>query len=137
MERIERGWAGHYICGPDCRWRRNTLIVNDDGREIIVSSVGRLTRYDHKKGLNVVDYIGHKRWYETKAFIAKKDGEYTEVDVEKYITLPENIEWCVDHEPEENTDIEAEKIHEDVVSWVMGNFDEAYNAGEAYYKENH
>jgi len=135
MERIERGWAGHYICGPDCQWHRNTLIKNDDGRMIVVSSVGALVKRDRFGNRKGFDYIGCNRWYETYCAIAKQDGIYYEVDVRKNISVPEHLEWGVFREPDGKTDAEAEKNHEDMVDYVMKNFDKCYAEGEERYKE--
>lgn len=134
MERIERGWAGHFCCGPDCNWRRNTLIKNDDGRMIVVSSVGALPQRDPFGNRKGWDSIGVSRWYETMAFVAKVDGDYIEADVHKQIYTYDG-QWQIDREPDGKTDLEAEKMHEDFVSFVMEHFDDCYADGENYGME--
>ncbi len=69
IKRTERGWAGHFICGDRCRFRRNTLLEFGDVR-IIVSTVGAM--YVDGK----LDSIGVDRYYETMAFHAEHDGQW-------------------------------------------------------------
>jgi len=64
VKTIERGWAGHFICALNCRFRRNTL-VTDGKTRIIVSSVGLM---EHKIGSGDFEQIGCDRYYETMAF---------------------------------------------------------------------
>lgn len=125
MERIERGWAGHFICGVDCNWRRNTLVKDDNGRGIVISSVGALPIRD-RKGFRIEwQKIGLNRYYETMMFIAKQDGIFTEADVtqQRYVA---GLPWCVAQQPNGKTDLEAEEIHEKHVKYVMENFDKVY-----------
>ena len=128
MERIERGWAGHFCLGPNCNWRRNTLIKNDDGRMIVVSSVGALPQRDPFGNMKGFDSIGAARWYETMAFVAKVDGDYIEADVHKQIYT--YAEGAGGYSIEE-----AEKMHEDFVAFVMEHFDECYADGEKYGRD--
>lgn len=134
MKRIERGWAGHFCCGPDCQWHRNTLIKNDDGRMIVVSSVGCLVKRIHYGKHEGFDEIGLNRWYETMAFVAKVDGDYIEADIHQQIYTYDG-QWQIDREPDGKTDLEAEKMHEDFVAFVMEHFDECYKDGEEYGKD--
>ena len=134
MERIERGWAGHFCLGPDCQWHRNTLVKNDDGRMIVVSSVGCLVKRSHYGKREGFDEIGLKRWYETMAFVAHVDGDYIEADIHKQIYTYDG-QWQIDREPDGKTDLEAEKMHEDFVAFVMEHFDECYADGENYGRD--
>lgn len=134
MERIERGWAGHFCCGPNCNWRRNTLIKNDYGRMIVVSSVGALPQRDPFGNRKGWDSIGASRWYETMAFVAKVKGDYIESDVHKPIYTYSG-QWQIDREPDDKTDLEAEKMHEDFVAFVMEHFDKCYADGENYWRD--
>ena len=84
----ERGWAGHFICSDRCLFRRNTLLEYND-RKWVVSTVGAFRTLENK-----IDYIGHRRWYETMAFEAyeKEDG-YIDANVGKEIPL--DSEWGI------------------------------------------
>ena len=125
MKRIERGWAGHFICGVDCNWRRNTLVEDEKGRGIVVSSVGALPGCDRTGIRREWKEIGLNRYYETMMFIAKQDGIFIEADVtqQRYV---EGMQWCVSQKPNGKTDLEAEEIHEKHVKYVMENFDKVY-----------
>lgn len=126
IKRIERGWAGHFCLGPQCNWHRNTLIQDDDGRGIVVTSVGALPIV--KNGVRVgFEKIGANRYYETMIFVAKKEGPYIEANVTKEIFTPPDIPWCVSKEPDEGVDLIAEEIHEMNVEYVTKHFDEAYS----------
>ena len=83
----ERGWAGHFICCDRCLFRRNTLLEYND-RKWVVSTVGAFRNHEKK-----IDSIGHRRWYETKAFEAKEKLGYIEADIEKEIFF--NSEWGI------------------------------------------
>jgi len=88
---IERGWAGHFICGQRCTFRRNTLIQYGK-RRIVVSTVGMMM--DIRKGEGYYDTIGAGgRYYETMAFRAKLDGPYWDADVSETVSF--NSEWAI------------------------------------------
>ena len=83
----ERGWAEHFICSYRCLFRRNTLLEYND-KKWVVSTVGTYLNIEDK-----IDSIGHRRWYETKAFEAKERLGYIEADVEKGIYF--DSEWGI------------------------------------------
>lgn len=125
IKRTERGWAGHFICGVDCNWRRNTLVEDENGRGIVISSVGALPKLD-RNGIRIEwQEIGLNRYYETMIFIAKQYGIFTEADVTQKRCVA-GLPWCVSQKPNGKTDLEAEEIHEKHVKYVMENFDKVY-----------
>lgn len=87
VTRTERGWAGHYICANECKFRRNTLLEYKD-RKWIVSTVGC---YINPYGK--VDMIGADRRYETMVFEAKLCDGYWDANVKKQI-YPDS-DWCI------------------------------------------
>lgn len=128
LERIERGWAGHFCCGKDCQWRRNTLVIDKDtGKGIVISSVGQLLNYFDKR--QYIE-IGARRYYETMVFVAKEKGGYIEADVGKQIFSPDGMQWYVSEYPKGKTDLKAEKIHEGHVDYVIKNFEKLINEKE-------
>lgn len=125
LKRIERGWAGHFICGPRCNWRRNTLVQDEKGRGIVISSVGALPILDSKGNSIGFDYIGFNRYYETMVFVAKREWLFIEADVGQQRSVS-NLKWYVNKEPNGKTDLEAEEIHEKHVQFVIDNFNLVY-----------
>jgi hypothetical protein len=97
----ERGWAGHFICGDKCLFRRNTLLTKDEER-IVVSTVGNIRNISGDGTSEKARTIGCKRYYETMAFH----------------TLAEEIifdsPWCIDHAGH-HADGEANEMHNAVV----------------------
>ena len=116
---------GHFICGVDCNWRRNTLVEDENGRGIVISSVGALPKLDRDGIRREWQEIGLDRYYETMMFIAKQDGIFTEADVTQHRYVA-GLPWCVSQKPNGKTDLEAEEIHEKHVKYVMENFDKVY-----------
>ncbi len=119
----ERGWAGHYICSADCRFRRNTLLEYND-KKWIVSTVGcQVARNEilHycKKG-DIIS-IGYQRWYETMAFEAVDNNGYLDADVTKEIEFTSDWgiwgeNWTDVLEKYNNLpDLAANEMHEKVV----------------------
>lgn len=110
----ERGWPAHFCCCHDCIYHRNTLLTYDDGRMIIVSTIGN--RRDHRDGLKMVMVDEFRKvWYETKIFVACKKGSHIDpiinlrlflwnqnaenefqVEAEKSEDLPDDIDNAVD-----------------------------------------
>lgn len=120
LKRIERGWAGHFCCGTQCQWHRNTLVLDEEtGKGIVVSSVGQLPDYRNK---DKYIEIGLRRFYETMMFVAEEMDGYMEANVRKTIYSPEGMAWCVNDYPDGKTDMQAEKIHENHVEYVMKEF---------------
>jgi hypothetical protein len=107
--RKERGWAGHFVCGYRCLFRRNTLVWNGE-RRVVISTVGNMLM-DGKR-----EEIGCNRHYETMAFEAKREGEYWEADVSAQINL--DCEWAIE-ELTETSDLRADEMHERAVIWVQ------------------
>ena len=83
----ERGWPGHFIAANRCMFRRNTLLEYNS-RKWIVSTVGVYINREDK-----ITSVGHRRWYETKAFEAKERLGYIDADVEKEIFF--DSEWGI------------------------------------------
>jgi hypothetical protein len=105
--RTERGWAGHFICGHKCLFRRNTLLTYNNIK-IVVSSVG-LMLMDYKE--RKFETIGHNRHYETMAFHSDKtDTRYNDADVSKQIEF--ESDWCIE---EKDADDRANEMHEKAV----------------------
>lgn len=109
IKTTERGWAGHFICAHLCHFRRNTLIEYKDIK-IVVSTVGSMYSND--------GYIpvGALRYYETMAFHSDtSDDKYHDIDVKKeiYLDCKCHIEYI-----DENTDNEANEMHDNAVKWV-------------------
>lgn len=111
--RTERGWAGHFICGHRCLFRRNTLLEYGDIK-IVVSTVGMMLM-DYSE--NRYDEIELDRNYETMAFHADaNDKEFFDADVSREISFESN--WAIKEKFKDN---EANKMHEDVVTEITEN----------------
>lgn len=78
----ERGWAGHFCCSGQCRFRRNTLIEYGD-KKWVVSTVGNQLNPQTRRLMK----IGADRWYETMAFEACDIGGYIEADASKELNI--------------------------------------------------
>src|SRR5574344_2835014 len=83
----ERGWAGHFILSDRCLFRRNTLLEYKK-KKWGVSTVGAYRTLENK-----IDYIGHRRWYETMAFKAYEKDGYIDADVRNEISF--DSEWGI------------------------------------------
>ena len=129
----ERGWVGHFICGQDCLFRRNTLITCEDIKWI-VSTVGSLvSKVDlppySKKG--DLQEIGYHRWYETMVFESLYD-EYDDADVTKQIDV--ESDWGIWGETWEEVekkygkevDKAANQMHDRIVKEMVIKIKEAY-----------
>lgn len=112
VKRTERGWAGHFICGDSCLFRRNTLIESGEDR-IVVSTVGA---YRSKEQIEPIGAGG--RYYETMAFKAKQEGPYFEADVSDQLSF--ESEWAICAESPDglpdDVDNRADQMHEAVVA---------------------
>ena len=106
VKRTERGWAGHFCLSYRCGYHRNTLLEYN-GVKVVVSTVGRL-RKDMIN--NTYDEVGHRRYFETMAFIAKENDKYNDADVTRQVSF--DAKWCL---PSPNMELEADTMHEDVV----------------------
>ena len=120
IKRIERGWAAHFCGASNCKFRRNTLLEGDN--KVVVSTVGGYYPYGF---YNKIEPIGHKRYYETMAFYAKKDGPYWEANVSDQIYFDSNWSLCFDSPDCVPDDIDnlADQMHETVVSELIGKMD--------------
>lgn len=109
IKTTERGWAGHFICSDQCKFRRNTLVEYGDVK-IVVSTVGAMFSFGK------IDTVGHMRYYETKAFHSDvNDTKYHDIDVKKKVDL--ECETSIDRF-DEDTDNEANEMHDNAVKWV-------------------
>ena len=109
----ERGWAGHFIMGHKCMYRRNTL-VSGDNISVVVSTVGNMV-IDDKRG---VDEVGHNRIYETMVFVSKFENGYHEADVTKEVSNTTS-NWCLSKEElRDDSDNQADAMHDKMVEEV-------------------
>lgn len=108
----ERGWAGHFIAGNSCRFRRNTLIECRD-RKIVVSTVGNY--FDHT---GTVQEIGCSRYYETVVFEASYEKPYWEADISKELNFESN--WALNY-CGRDADKKANEMHDKVVDEFVTN----------------
>ena len=109
----ERGWAGHYILGDSCRFKRNTL-VSYAGQNVVISTVGRCY-YDGK-----YHELGGGRNFETMAFLVdEKDIRWKDADVKKQVSFGSN--WRINEFDAEDL---ANDMHEKVVAEIS---DMVYN----------
>lgn len=106
VKRTERGWAGHFCCSYRCEYHRNTLLEYN-GMKVVVSTVGRLRKDMFS---DTYEDLGYKRYFETMAFMAKKDDKYNDADVEREIQF--DAKWCL---PSPDMELEADAMHEGVV----------------------
>ena len=118
--RTERGWAGHFICANDCRFRRNTLL-ECGAIKIVVSTVGNLVLSPATK----VETIGYDRYYETMAFHSNKaDIRYHDADVSREVDFDSDRSIGL-----EDADDKANDMHEAVVAEITAKL-EAGEYGE-------
>lgn len=127
VKRVERGWAGHFICSDRCKFRRNTLLEKGKVR-IVVSSVGLMV---HWKGPEFgFEQIGAERYFETMAFHAAYDGRYWDADVGRGVEF--SSPWMIGTF---DADDVMNDQHEVVVSEIMermknGEFDRTRTKGK-------
>lgn len=106
----ERGWAGHFIMGHKCMYRRNTLVTGDN-ISVVVSTVGNMI-IDDKRG---VEEVGHNRIYETMVFVSTFENGYHEADVTKEVSNTTS-NWCLSKEELRNdSDNQADAMHDVMV----------------------
>lgn len=129
VKRTERGWAGHFICAPRCRFRRNTLLEYGNIK-IVVSSVGLMEtiwKEDDSYYKGRFEEIGFHRYYETMAFHSNtSDSRYHDANVTKEISF--SSPWSI---TEGDADDKANDMHEQVVREIT----EGLLQGKTYNKE--
>ena len=115
VQRIERGWIGHFILADRCKFRRNTLLICGNTK-IVISTVGLLENTIRKPLL--IDKsepfmeVGFNRYFETMAFHAKrKDTRYYDADVSRQINF--DSPWSID---KIDADDKANEMHELVIA---------------------
>lgn len=109
--RIERGWAGHFICSDRCDFRRNTLVTFENVK-IVVSTVGSMRKL-HGEGFE--DIGAGNRYYETMVFHADYfDTRYYDADVGREISF--ESPWSIN---ELDADDRANDMHEAVVTEII------------------
>ena len=114
IEIIERGWAGHFCASGQCRFRRNTLLVDkEQDVSVIVYTVGCM----YVRG--ELTEIGMRRHYVTKTFVAAQDGEYIDADVS--LELPYQAGLLMTKENMANVDNLANDMHQRVLAEVCEN----------------
>lgn len=108
VTRVERGWAGHFICSERCLFRRNTLLSYKE-LKIVISTVGLMLTPDTVRSYKRFETIGSNRYFETMAFHALND-KYNDADVTKDINF--DSDWCI---AEIDAELQANEMHEKVV----------------------
>lgn len=119
VKRTERGWAGHFCCSDNCKFRRNTLLECGDVK-IVVSTVGAM--YNSKGNL---EEVGIGRHYETKIFhVDESTREYKDADTSREIFVESrcSMKWHKDG----YIDNEANDMHEAVVKEISDNLAKGY-----------
>lgn len=102
-----RGWPGHFCCVHVCGFRLNTLI--ECGKtKIVVSTVGWRRGKTGK-----IEEIEFGRYYETRAFHAKRQGEFWDADVTREIQFNSPWSWG------KKDELKAQKGHERVVAEIV------------------
>lgn len=110
VTRLERGWAGHFICAENCLFRRNTLLTCGDIR-IVISTVGDY-RYNGEAQKIGIGKLG--RYYETRAFHADCYNErYYDADGSRQISFDSPCNLA-----ELDADDKANDMHEAVVAEI-------------------
>ena len=144
IKRTERGWAGHFILGYKCKFRRNTLLSSPDGRHIVVSTVGNLEPFKssgiipgYGTSPEVMENLGIQRHYETMAFIAEKRGHY--IDMKSGHDVSFESPWSLEYTDKNKDYIDnlANDMHERVVTEIVANFDRLYNKAVKSYTDTH
>lgn len=126
VTRTERGWAGHFICAQDCKFKRNTLLECGIVK-VVVSTVGLMT--NPMKGVGAgyekkYTEIGAGRYYETMAFHSNPDDtRYHDADVTRYVDF--DSPWSISVI---DADDKANDMHEAVVAEISSKLKE----GETY-----
>ena len=111
--RTERGWAGHFICGDRCLFKRNTLLQTKKD-SVVVSTVGAMKK---SSGVGIETIGAGGRFYETMVFGAEQEGEYIEANVTDERSFDSEWAICADSQEELPKDVDniADKMHETVV----------------------
>ena len=111
----ERGWAGHFICGHDCLYHRNTSVTNGLVT-IVISTVGNY----YPNGSKVTIDLGGGRIYETMVFLAKEENGYIEADVQKEVTNNIGQWYLTRNDLRDDSDNQADEMHDRIVNVVTG-----------------
>lgn len=121
VTRVERGWAGHFICASRCRFRRNTLLTSKQ-TSVVVSTVGLMeTIWNKEYYSGPFQPIGaFRRYYETMAFYSNPDdSRYHDADVTREISF--DSPWSIN---EVDADDRANTMHEKVVEEIKAKMEE-------------
>ena len=118
IEKTERGWAGHHRLADKCLFRRNTLLEFGEKR-VVVSTIGSYRNYDDNN--NCIGTIGaFGCYYETRIFLAVKDGEYWEADGINEVSYYGS--WHISAESSnklpKDVDNQANEMHEKAVNFA-------------------
>ena len=123
ITRIEQGYPGHFIAARNCEFRRNTALVHEDGRALVVSSVGGYLPA-HRSERGQYEMVGLDRHFECMVFVATHTpcGCY-QIEVDRQVC--NDLPWAVS-DPEDHA--QAQSIHEAQVDYWMEHLDEAFSA---------